>query len=88
MHSLPVTLCLSDDCSFSHKSVTLLKQPGQSRRVNNRTVGKKLVGLVEVDNWGRLAAAALLGAVPVDDGTGSISRVTPLTEGDHMDSAR
>jgi len=27
----------------------------------SRAVGKKLVGLAEVDNWGRLAAAALLG---------------------------
>jgi hypothetical protein len=54
----------------------------------SRAVGKKLVGFVEVDNWDRLAAAAPLGAVPVDDGTGLTSRVTPLTQADRTDSAR
>jgi hypothetical protein len=54
----------------------------------SRAVGTKLVGLVEVANWGRLAAAVLLRAVGVDDGTGPTRRGEPPRERGTVRTAR
>jgi hypothetical protein len=47
----------------------------------SRAVGTKLVGLVEVANWGRLAAAVLLGPWASTTGPGRPAGVNPPERG-------